>query len=299
MDLKNLDELIDLARGKPLRRIAVAAAADSAVLKAVYEASKMGFIKPVLVGDPKSINELSISLGIELNSFEIIDESDPEKACKKAVMLVSEGKAEILMKGMVRTAVLLKAVLDKKNGLRDKKIISHFALFQTSYYHKLFGLTDAAINISPGLKEKVSIIENAVDVLHRLGNQFPKVAVLAPIETVNDKIPSCKDAAALKIKNRRNRIKGCIIDGPLALDLAISREAAGHKGISSDVAGDADILVTPDLNTGNILYKSLVYLSDGIAGAIVTGARAPVVLTSRADNEKNKLFSIALAAALE
>ena len=298
MDLKNLDELIDIARNKPKRRVAVSAAADKTLLYAVFEAFKLGFIEPILIGNSKIIIEIMASIGLKNRSYEILDEPDSEISCLKAVALINEGKAEILMKGMVPTATLLYAVLDKEKGLRKRKMLSHFALIQTSYYHKLLGITDVAMNISPDLQEKVNIIENAVEVFHRLGNRLPKVAIIAPLEVINHKIPSSEDAAILTSMNKKNKIRGCIIDGPLALDVAVSKLASDHKGIVSDVAGDADLIVVPDLDTGNTLYKSLVFLSDGIAAAIITGASVPIVLTSRADNEKNKLYSIALAATL-
>jgi len=298
MNLTSLEQLIDDALKKSKCKIAVASAADKPVLEAIFSAFKLGFIEPFLIGPRREISALTGRIGMKKDMYEIIDEEDPHIICSKAVHLIKNRKADILMKGMVHTAVLLKAVLDKETGIRNKDTLSHFALFQTRFYHKLLGITDAAMNISPNIHEKVRIVENAVEIFHRLGCMLPKVAVLAPLEIVNHKIPSSSDAALLTSMNRRNQITGCVIDGPLALDIAISAEARDHKGIRSDVAGDADILVTPDLNSGNILYKSLMFLSDGIAAAIITGASAPVVLTSRSDSEKNKLYSIALAAAL-
>ncbi len=298
MHLKTLEELILIATGKPKRRIAVAAAADHHVLEAIKKACELNIVEPYLIGRQEEIIELAASIGLKNEYFTIINEPDPAKACNTAVSLIKEGKAEILMKGMVSTAVLLKAVLHKDNGLRKSETLSHFALIQTSHYHKLLGISDAAMNILPTLTEKVNIIENAVEVMHKLGVNNPKVAILAPIEIVNDKIPSSVDADLLTRLNKEKQIKDCIIFGPLALDNAISKEAADQKGIVSEVAGDADILIAPELNSGNILYKSLIFLSDGSAAAIITGASAPIVLTSRADSEMNKLYSIALAAAI-
>lgn len=298
MHLKSLEDLILIAKGKPKRRIVVAAAADLPVLEAVKRACDMNIVEAYLVGNLEEINNIADSIGFKRDNYTVIIENDPNLACIKAVELIKAGNAEILMKGLVPTAPLLKAVLNKEKGLRNRDTLSHFALFQTSFYHKLIGVTDAAMNISPNLEEKVSIIENAVEVMNKLGIECPKVAVLAPLETVNDKISSSVDAASLTRMNKENHLKNCNVFGPLALDNAVSKEAAKHKGIISDVAGDADILLTPDLNSGNILYKSLTFLSDGIAAAIVTGSTAPIVLTSRADSELNKLYSIALAAAL-
>jgi phosphate butyryltransferase len=298
MAFQTLDELIVFASGRPRRKIAVAAAADIHVLEAIKKAVDLKIIKPLLVGNREEIINISASIGLRTADIDVFDEPDPVKASVLAVSLIRDGKAEILMKGMVTTAVLLKAVLDKQYGLRKHEILSHFALFQTSYYHKLLGISDAAMNISPNLSEKSSIIENAVEVMNLLGVARPKVAVLAPLEMVNAKISSSVDADLLTKMNLRNQLKNCIVYGPLALDIAISKEAATQKGILSDVAGDADILITPDLNSGNILYKTLIFLSDGIAAAIITGASVPIVLTSRADSEMNKLYSIALAASI-
>jgi len=298
MAFKSLDDLILYAQSRPKRRIAVAAASDHHVLEAIKRACELKIVEPYLIGESKEINAIAASIGLKSDQYIVIDEPDPAKACVLAVSLIREGKAEILMKGMVPTAILLKAVLSKDAGLRKRETLSHFALFQTSHYHKLLGVSDAAMNISPSLSEKANIIENAVDVMLKLGISNPKVAVLAPIETVNDKIPSSTDAALLTLMNQEQHITNCIVYGPLALDNAVSKEAALQKGIHSEVAGDADILIAPDLNSGNILYKSLIFLSDGKAAAIITGANAPIVLTSRADSEMNKLYSIALAAAL-
>jgi len=298
MAFKSLDEFILSAKSRPKRRIAVAVAADRHVLEAIKKACELEIIEPYLVGNKEEIDAIAASLGLKSVQYEVIDEKDPATACSIAVSLIKEGRAEILMKGMVPTAVLLKAVLNKDKGLRKRETLSHFALFQTSHYHKLLGISDAAMNINPSLMEKVSIIENAVEVMNKLGISVPKVAILAPLETVNDKIQSSVDAATLTRMNIAGQIKNCSIYGPLALDNATSKEAAIHKGINSEVAGDADILIAPDLNSGNILYKSLIFLSDGIAAAIITGATAPIVLTSRADSELSKLYSIALAAAL-
>jgi phosphate butyryltransferase len=298
MAFKTLDELIVFASQRPKRRIAVAGAADRHVLEAIKRACELKIAEVILIGNSEEICLIASSIELKKEHYEIIDEPDPDKACFSAVSLIRKGKAEILMKGMVPTAALLKAVLDKEYGLRNSETLSHFALFQTSYYHKLFAISDAAMNICPTLKEKASIIENAVNIMNNLGVVNPKVAIIAPLETVNQKIPSTVDADLLTQMNNKLQIRNCIIYGPLALDNAISRKAARQKGIVSEVAGDADILITPDLNSGNILYKSLIFLSDGIAAAIITGASAPIVLTSRADSEMNKLYSIALAAVL-
>lgn len=202
------------------------------------------------------------------------------------------------MKGMIPTGVLMKAVLDKGNGLMSGSLLSHIAFFESPYYHKLICITDAALNIAPDLQEKAGIINNAVNALHRLGIALPKVGILAAVETVNPKMEATTHAAMLVAMQKRNQIRGCLIDGPLALDNAVSAEAAHHKGIESDVAGDADILLAPDITSGNILYKSLIFLGGAVTAAMIVGASVPVVLTSRSDSDKSKFLSIALAAAI-
>ncbi|MFW5644526.1 MAG: bifunctional enoyl-CoA hydratase/phosphate acetyltransferase [Bacteroidota bacterium] len=298
MNLTSLDQIVEIAARRPGRKIAVAAAHDEHVLKAIKKAFEMKLITPLLIGDRPEIRKIAASVGLDIEDNTIINEPDPVKACKTAVQEIRNGKAEILMKGMVATAPLLKAVLDKEEGLRKRGNLSHFALFQTSFYHKLIGVTDAAMNISPELHEKTAIIENASEVFHSFGIAKPKVAIIGPVEVINPRISSTLDAASLTQMNRRNQITSCFIDGPLAIDNAVSREAAKQKGIDSEVAGDADLLVAPDLNSGNILYKSLIFLSDAKSAAVILGAKVPIVLTSRADNEETKLYSIALAATI-
>jgi len=298
MVLKSLNDIVELAKAKEKRRLAVAAAADRPVLEAVKKAYETGIIVPILVGNKNEIEKISKEIKFDLTNIEIYEEDDPAKASILAVSLIKDGKAEILMKGLVSTAPLLKAVLDKENGLRKGATLSHFALIESPYYHKLIGVTDAAMNIAPEFTEKVDIVNNAVEVFHRLGNKNPKVAIIGPLEIVNPKIESTSHAAMLTVMNNRGQIKGCIIDGPFAIDNAVSKEAAEHKGIHSDVAGDADILVTPELNSGNVLYKTLMFLGGCTSAAVIMGAKVPIVLTSRADTDKSKMMSIALAAAM-
>ncbi|MEA3318224.1 MAG: bifunctional enoyl-CoA hydratase/phosphate acetyltransferase [Bacteroidota bacterium] len=298
MTIKNLDELVSLAKNKKTRRLAVAAAEDKAVLEAVKGAFNHEIIIPVLVGDKDKIKAICKEIDFNLKGVDIYNEINPTKACVKAVSLIKEDKADILMKGLVSTAPLLKAVLNKENGLRKGATLSHFAYIESPYYHKLLGVTDAAMNIAPELKEKIDIINNSVDALHLLGIDNPKVAVVGPLEVVNPKIESTTHAAMLAVMNNRKQIKGCIVDGPFAIDNAISKEAAEHKGISSEVAGDADILLAPDLNSGNILYKTMMFMGGSTSAAVIVGAKVPIVLTSRADTYKSKMMSIALAAAM-
>jgi len=299
MILKSLNDIVELAKAKEKRRLAVAAAADRPVLEAVKNAYENGIIVPILVGNKNEIEKISKEIKFDLSGIEIIEESDPAKASIKAVALIKDGKADILMKGLVSTAPLLKAVLDKENGLRKGATLSHFALIESPYYHKLLAVTDAAMNVYPEFNDKVDILKNAIEVFHKLGIENPKVAIVCAVETVNEKMPPTIHAAMLTMMNKRGQITGCIVDGPLALDNAISKEAAHHKGIKSEVAGDADLILTPNIESGNILYKSLNFLGGAVTAAIIIGAKVPIVLTSRADSDRSKLLSIALAAAME
>ncbi|MCK5168697.1 MAG: bifunctional enoyl-CoA hydratase/phosphate acetyltransferase [Bacteroidales bacterium] len=298
MTYKTLNDIISIAKSKESRRLAVAAAGDKPVLEAVKKAYLEGIIIPVLVGNKSEIEKISKEIDFDLSGIEIHEELNPAISSIKAVALIKEGKADILMKGLVSTAPLLKAVLDKDNGLTKGSTLSHFALIESPYYHKLIGVTDAAMNIIPSFSEKVSIVKNSVEVFHRLGVKNPKVAVVGPLEVVNPKIESTTHAAMLTVMNNRGQIKGCLIDGPFAIDNAVSKEAVEHKGIVSDVAGDADILMAPDLNSGNMLYKTLMFMGGSTSAAVIMGAKVPIVLTSRADEDKSKMMSIALAAAM-
>lgn len=297
--LTKLNQFIDLAKTKKTRRIAVAAANDEPVLIALRDAMKEGIIVPILVGDEAETKKIALEVGFPLEGIEIIHESNPNKAAVKAVELVKTGKAEILMKGLVSSGGLLKAVLDKENGLRKGGTLSHLAFFESPYYHKILGLTDAAMNVEPTFDEKVSMLENAVDAFHKLGVKEPKVAVVGAVETVNVKMRPSTEAALMAMMNKRGQIKGCIVDGPLAVDNAVSAEAAKHKGIESPVAGDVDIILTPDIYSGNVMYKTLNFIGGATTAAVIMGATVPIVLTSRSDNDRSKLMSIALAAAMD
>ncbi|GAB4285721.1 MAG: phosphate butyryltransferase [Marinilabiliales bacterium] len=299
MKLKKISDFIDIAKNKPVKKIAVASAEDEDVLEAIKMAINNNIAQPVLVGDEQKINKIADKIGLSLSGIKIYNEPDTQKAAIKAVSLIKEKHADILMKGMLSTSTLLKAVLDKENGLRASKVLSHIAVFESPHYHKLLGVTDAAMNIAPDLDEKAAIVQNAVNAFNKIGIEQPKVAVVCPVETVNPKIESTLHAASLTLMNKRKQIKNCIVDGPLALDNAVSLEAAKHKGIVSDVAGDADILVASDLNSGNILYKSINFLGGGVCAALILGASVPIVLTSRSDSEKSKLLSIAFAANID
>lgn len=294
MEPSTLAELFVTPASPP--RLSVAAAAEPDVLGAVTNAAKQGLIRPILIGDAGKIRAICEDHGWQLGEAEIVDQPDVEQAVVEAVRQVRSGTAHVLMKGLVDTSVLLKAVLDKERGLRSGRVLSHVALFQVPGYDRLLTVTDAAMNIAPDLETKEQILLNAVDLLRSLGYQEPRVAVLAAKEKVNPKMQATVDAAELVERNRTGRISRCLVAGPYALDNAVSREAAETKGITGPVAGRADILLAPNIETGNVLYKALAFLARAETAGVIVGAAAPIVLTSRADSELTKLNSIAIAA---
>jgi phosphate butyryltransferase len=296
MLLKSLDTFIEIAKQKPKKQIAVAAAEDEPVLSAIAEAIKHNIAEPVLIGNMEKIHSISSAMGFDISNLSIIDELDPAKSSRIAAQMVKEGRAQILMKGLVSTADYLRAILDKEAGLRKGDLLSHIGFFELEKYHKLLGLTDAAQNISPTFDEKVSILKNSIDIFHRLGVENPKIGLVAAVETVNSKMESTLHSASITMMQKRGQLKGCIIDGPLAFDNIVSAEAAHHKGIKSDVAGDADLVFCPNIEVANALYKSFTYIAGGTVAAVILGAKVPIVLTSRADTDRSKLTSIALAA---
>ncbi|MGB4438790.1 MAG: phosphate butyryltransferase [Sedimentibacter sp.] len=293
--MKNFEEILDLAKKKGAKIISVAFAQDEEVLKAVKAAVNENICVPILVGDKDKIIDISKEINFDISNIEIIDEKDGNEAARKAVALVSSGKADIVMKGLIDTSIILKAVLDKEIGLRTGNILSHVAVFSIEKYHKLLIITDVAMNIAPDADEKRQILENTLKLAYSLGIETPKVAAICAKEKVSTKMQATLDAAALVQMQSEGKITGCIIEGPYALDNAISKESAQIKGIEGKVAGDADILLMPNIEAGNVLYKSLTYFSDSQNAGILLGAKAPIVLTSRADSDVAKLNSIALA----
>ncbi len=294
--LTTFAEVLAKAESLPSVTVAVAAADDKEVLEAVLDAKKHGIAEFQLYGQQREIEKIADEIGLTLTSNEsIVDTTTISAACTEAVSAVREGKADVVMKGMVQTADFLRAILSKEKGLRSGKVLSHVASFEVPGYNRLIHVTDPALNLAPTLAEKVQIVENIVELCHSLGCIEPKIAALGAVEVVNPNMQATLDAAALAQMNRRKQLKGAIIDGPLALDNAVSLEAAKHKGIDSPVAGLADVLLVPEIESGNILYKSMVYFAKAKIGALVLGAKAPVVLTSRADTAEAKLYSIALA----
>jgi phosphotransacetylase len=264
-------------------------------LAGAVEAARRHLIVPILVGPASSIAQTAKSAGIELGGLELIDVPHSHAAAAKAVELIRDGRAEILMKGSLHTDELMAAVVSREGGLRTGRRISHVFVMDVPTYHKPLIITDGAINIAPTLEDKVDICQNAIDLAISLGVQTPKVAILAAVETVTSKMPATIDAAALCKMAERGQIKGGLLDGPLAFDNAISKEAAETKGIRSAVAGDPDILLAPDLEAGNILAKQLSFLANADSAGMVLGARVPIILTSRADSVRSRIASCAVA----
>lgn len=293
---KNFDELFTKVKGISKKRISVAVAQDEPVLEAVKEVVHEGLVEAILVGDKEEIENIAKKIDMNLEKVQIINEKDIKKAALKAVEIVSNGQADMVMKGLVDTATFLRSVLNKEVGLRTGKLMSHVAVFDLEKMNRLLLLTDAAFNTYPDVKAKKDMIGNAVQVAKACGIDTPKVAVVAPVEVVNTDMQATVDAALLAKMNDRGQIKGCIVDGPFALDNAISEEAAHHKGITSEVAGKADILLLPNIDVANVMYKTLTYMSNSKNGGVLVGTSAPVILTSRADSFHTKVNSIILAA---
>jgi phosphate butyryltransferase len=291
-----LDQLVDQAKDQPVKPvIAVAEAGDHEVMDSVMKAYKDGIAHFILYGNEKKISGyLQEFIDEEKSGIKVVA-ADTASAAEDAVKAVHTGEADILMKGLVSTSLLLKAVLNKEYGLRTDKVLSHVAAFEVDGFDRLIFITDAAMNIAPDLKQKAQILQNAIDFVRQTGITDPKAAVLSAVETVNPAMQATLDAASLTVMSLRNQISGGIVEGPFALDNAISKEAAEHKGITGAVAGQADILLVPNIETGNVLYKSLIYFAKAKVGAVICGAKAPIVLTSRADSSESKYLSIALA----
>ena len=287
-----------LAQTKPPQRqtVAVAAAEDSVVLQTLADAYREGVADAILCGDEQRIKDVAQAEGLDISPFSIIHAADERAAAAAAVRAVREGKADMLMKGLLQTSNLLKAVLDKEHGLRGSGLISHVSVLYSPILDRIIYLSDAGMVPYPDLAAKAKIIENCVRAARGMGVECPKVAVLAAVETVNADMPPTLDAAALTVMNKRGQIKGCIVDGPLAMDLALSPFSAEHKGVKSEVAGRADVLIFPNIEAGNCVLKTLTCAGNGIFGGVVMGAAAPIVLSSRGDNAQSKLFSIACAA---
>jgi phosphate acetyltransferase len=300
-DAQNHDKynaLIYACNGLAPVRTAVAHPCDESSLAGAVDAAAAKLIRPILVGPEARIRKLAASLSIDISGLEIVDQPHSHAGAAKAVELVRSGEVDALMKGSLHTDELMAEVVRKDTGIRTARRISHVFIMDVPTYRKPLFVTDAAVNIFPTLEDKVDIVQNAIDLAHALWIKTPKVAILSAIETITSKIPSTIEAAALCKMAERGQITGAVLDGPLGLDNAISREAAAVKGIASPVAGDADILLVPDLEAGNMLAKELTFLANADAAGIVLGARVPIILTSRADSVRTRMASCAIAALL-
>ncbi len=294
--MKNLNQLISKAKGAEKKKIAVVEGHDLPVLGALKKAIELKIVFPVLYGDKNKIEDSLKKAKIPFSEAEIIHTENRLESAKEGVSAVSRGEADIVMKGLIPTDVFLKAILNKEWGLRTNSILSHVALFEIPSYHKLLLITDAAMNINPDINQKIQILKNAVNFMKNIAEGKPKVGLLAHNEKVKPEVSASSDAAIITVMAKRGQLGEIIADGPLALDNIISKEAAEHKGIKSEVAGDADIIICPEIMSGNALYKSLTYFAKAKCAALIAGAKAPVVLTSRADSTETKLYSIVFAA---
>ncbi|ANQ53149.1 bifunctional enoyl-CoA hydratase/phosphate acetyltransferase [Thermosipho sp. 1070] len=291
--LKSFEEIVDIAKTKDAV-VSLAGAEDIEALKAIKDVKDYG-IKAILVGNEEIVRRNLNGLGMDLP---VVDAKSENEIAEKAVKLVSSGDANILMKGLIKTSTLLKAVLNKEWGLRGNGLLSHVALLETPGMDRIVLVTDGGMVIKPTLEQKVQIIKNAVELAHKLGYKEPKVGLIAAVEVVNPDMPETMEAAIIAKMAQRGQIKGCVVDGPLGLDNALSEFAAKIKKVSGDVAGKADILVVPDIHSGNFLGKSAIYLANGKIAGIVMGAKAPIVIVSRADTSESKKNSLAIAAAI-
>lgn len=295
--ITNFQQLVDEVKSARNRTIAVAAAQDLDVIEALQKARQANLADAILVGDQKQIEKIAKENEIHLAHFEIVNEVEESSAVQKSIQLIAKGKANILMKGLCSTATLMKAVLHKESSLRKGGLLSHLGIFEIASYSKLILMSDAALNIAPTLDEKIEITQNAISTALSLGIKKPKVAMIAAVEKVNpDKMPATVDAAVIAKMADRGQIKNAIIDGPLAVDNAFSKKSCEVKGIVSEVGGDADIAIVPEIETGNVFYKLMSCLAGAQTAGIILGAKVPIVLTSRADSEETKFLSIATAA---
>lgn len=294
--IRTIEELINTAKQIKTKPLIVACAEDEHVLEAVELARKEDIIDPILVGHKEEILKIMNDLNINPTYYKIIDEKDKEKASLEAVKLVHNEKEAILMKGLVDTSIILKAALNKEFGLRTENRISHVSVMESANYHKLLLMSDGAMNIAPTLDEKRQIIENSVKIAHALGNERPNVAIIGAVEKINPQMEATLDARDLKKMNEDGIIKNCVVSGPFAIDNAINKEAALHKGIEDPAAGEADILIMPRIEAGNVFYKTMMFLANAKSASVIAGAQKPIVLTSRADSTMSKYYSIALSA---
>ena len=298
MVIKDFEQLIEKVQNfEGKKKVAVVAAQDEHTLEAVFHAAENDIVEPVLIGNKEKIKEIVAKLGKQISDDAIIDAADEVAAAQKAVAMARNGEIDFIMKGKIQTADLLRAVVDKEKGLRTGKVMSHISIQEIPTYHKLLITTDGGMMMYPDLEQKKKIIENAVDVLHSLGYENPKVGVLAAVETVNPKMPESVDAGKLKEMNQNGEIAGCIVEGPISYDIAMNKESGIIKGFVSPVAGDPDILIVPNITAGNILGKCLVYSAGAKMAGFIVGAKVPIVLTSRGSSSEEKYLSLVISAA--
>jgi phosphate butyryltransferase len=298
MPVRTFAELLEEAKTKGPKTIAIAAGEQSEIMRAGLDAEVAGLAEVILVGDSRKIGEIATDEGFDISRMEVRDAPEPREAAYQVMQLVSQGQAEIAMKGKVETSDFLRAALSKELALRTGKLFTHVAAFEIPEFDRLIFISDAGVVVAPDLEQKVQIVQNAIHVAHGLGIEVPRVAILAATEIVNPKIPTTLDAANLSKMADRGQISGGLVDGPLALDNAISPESARIKGIKSEVAGYADILIAPDIEAGNVLAKAITYFAQGKMAGVVVGARCPLILPSRSDTREAKLVSIALGVVL-
>ena len=296
--IKNFSELLEKAKLGKKARLIVAAAQDEDVLKAVTNAAELGLIEPILVGNLEKIEEIAKKLSLKIGGFKKINVLDDIESARVSVKMIRDGEGDFLMKGILQTADIMRAVLDKEIGIRTDNLISHVMVYQVPSYDKLLFLTDGGMNVAPDLYQKVQILENAVIVTKAMGLEKTYAAVLAGAETVNPKIPATVDGKTIADMMDKWKKLGVVVDGPVALDLAISKEACKHKNYTGEGGGQADILLVPYYEVGNALGKSLTYFAGGKSAGIIMGAKVPIVLVSRADNAETKLYSIALGSVI-
>lgn len=297
--ITNFDELEKKAISSEPKRVVLAMAEESDALRAIIDTASKGIVKPILVGDAQAIHKVAEKYSLDIGAYPIIQASGEKECADTSLSLIAKGDADLLMKGKLSTSIIVKAVLQKEYGLKEERLLSHVALAEfPGFYHKLLLMTDAGLNIAPTLEEKISIINNAVMTAHKLGIPVPKVAIIGALEKVNSDMPVTMDAALLSKMADRGQIRECIIDGPFALDNAVSKKSCEVKGIKTEVGGDADILIMPDIEAANVFYKTVAYLSNNKMAGVIMGARMPVILTSRSDSDAIKYLSIIMGVAL-
>jgi phosphate butyryltransferase len=298
MPIRTFAELLHAAKAKGPKRVAIAASQQSEVMLAGLDAELAGLAEVTLVGDADQIHQIADAEHFDISRMVVVHKPQSHEAAYEVMKLVSQGQADIAMKGKVETSEFLRAALSKELGLRTGRLYTHVAVFEIPSFDRLIFISDAGVVVAPDLEQKVQIVQNAINVAHALGVSLPRVAILAATEVVNPKVPTTLDAANLSKMADRGQIQGGLVDGPLALDNAISPESARIKGIKSEVAGYADILITPDIEAGNVLAKAITYFAEGRMAGVVVGARCPLIVTSRSDAREAKLISLALGVML-